>query len=53
MNATKFPDRVDCPECGSPVRAETVAMLGADYWQHHAKEHGVNRSISVRHIRLN
>ena len=51
MDRTKFPYQVRCPECGRSVRAETAAMLGADYWQHLAKEHGRNRSISVRHIR--
>ena len=26
------------------------AMLGADYWQHLEKEHGMARSIAVRHM---
>ena len=51
MNRTKFLYLVKCPECGRAVRAETAAMMGADYWQHLAKEHGMNRSIAVRHVR--
>ena len=42
---------VRCSSATSPVSAETAAMLGADYWQHMAKEHGRNRSVSVRHVR--
>lgn len=49
MNPTRFPYIVKCPECGRAVRAETAAMMGADYWQHLAKEHGMSRSTSVRH----
>ena len=30
---------------------KTAAMLGADYWQHLKKEHGMARSIAVRHDR--
>ena len=49
MNGTNARYLVGCSECGRPVSAETAAMLGGDYWQHMAKEHGVNRSISVWH----
>ena len=49
MNPTRFAYQVKCPECGRAVRAETVALMGADYWQHLAKVHGMNRSIAVRH----
>ena len=28
---TRFPYMVKCPECGRAVRAETAALLGADY----------------------
>ena len=34
------------PEC---VRAVSVETMGADYWQHLAKEHGMNRSIAIQH----
>ena len=51
MNAKRIPYRINCPECGRAVSAESAALLGADYWQHLAKEHGMNRSISVRHAR--
>ena len=51
MNQTRFPYLVGCPECGRQVSAESASMLGADYWQHMAKEHGMNRSIAVRHTR--
>ena len=30
---------------------ENAAMLGADYWQHLEKEHGMARSIAVQHDR--
>ena len=50
MNRTRFPYQVRCPGCGRSVRAETAAMLGADYWQHLEKEHGMARSIAVRHM---
>ena len=50
MHWTKLPSQVRCPECGRSVRAETAAMLSADYWHHLEKEHGRNRSISVRHM---
>ena len=51
MNVTRFPHLVKCPECGRAVRAETAALMGADYWQHLTKEHGISRSIAVRHVR--
>ena len=51
MNPTRFPYLVKCPECGRAVRAETVAMMVVDYWQHLAKEHGMHRTIAVPHIR--
>ena len=51
MNRTRFPYLVRCPECGRAVSAETAAMLGADYWQHLAKEHGMHREVSARHVR--
>lgn len=51
MNRTRFPYLVRCTECGRAVSAETAAMLGADYWQHLAKEHGKQREISARHAR--
>ena len=50
MNRTRFAYQVRCLECGRAVRAETAAMLGADYWQHLEKEHGMARSIAVRHM---
>ena len=51
MNAKKSPYRADCPECGREIQWESATMLGADYWQHMSGEHGMNRSISVQHIR--
>ena len=51
MNPMSFPYLVKCPECGRAIRAETASLVGADYWQHLAKEHGMNRSIAVRHAR--
>ena len=51
MNETRYPHLVKCPECGRAVRAETAALMGADYWQHLTKEHGISRSIAVRHAR--
>ena len=50
MNARRSPYQVRCPECGRAVRAETASMLGADYWQHLEKEHGISRSIAVQHV---
>ena len=52
MNATRFPYLVKCPECGRAIRAETTVLMGADYWQHLAQEHGMNRSIAVQHVRM-
>ena len=49
MNRTGFPYMVRCPECGRAIRAESAALMGSDYWQNLAKEHGMNRSIAVRH----
>ncbi len=49
MNPSRFPYLVKCPECGRAIRAESAALMGADYWQHLAKEHGMARSIAVRH----
>ena len=51
MNRTRFPYLIMCPECGRAIHAESAAMLGADYWQHLAKEHGMSRQISARHDR--
>ena len=51
MNGAKFPYLVKCPECGRAIRTESAAMMGADYWQHLEKEHGMNRAISVQHDR--
>ena len=51
MNETRLPHLVKCPECGRAVRAETAALMGADYWQHLTREHGISRSIAVRHVR--
>ena len=51
MNPRRFPYLIKCPECGRAIRVETAVMMGADYWQHLAKEHGMNRSIAVRHVR--
>ena len=36
---------------GRVISAESAAMMGADYWKHLAKEHGMNRSIAVQHVR--
>ena len=46
---SRFPYLVRCPECGRTIRAETEALMGADYWQHLEKEHGMRRAISVQH----
>ena len=43
MNASGFPDRVNCPECGRVMRAGTAATTGAGHWRHFAREHGINR----------
>ena len=51
MNRTRFPYLIRCPECGRAIHAESAAMLGADYWQHLAKEHGIHRSIAIQHVR--
>ena len=51
MNVTDFPDLVSCPVCGRTIRAQTVSLMGADYWRHLADEHGISRSIAVRHVR--
>ena len=51
MDPTGFSYLVRCPECGRTIRAETAALMGAVYWQRLAKEHGMNRSIAVRHVR--
>ena len=51
MNPRRLTYLVRCPECGRAIRAETGAMLGADYWQHLAKEHGMSRQISAQHDR--
>ena len=51
MNPTRFPYPVGCPECGRAIPAETEALMGADYWRHLEKEHGMTRSIAVRHDR--
>ena len=50
MNAPRIPHSVPCPECGRAIRAGTGALMGADYWQHLAKEHGMHRLIAVDHI---
>ena len=49
MNPTRYPYLVRCPECGWMIRAETATLMGADYWQHLEKEHGMRRAISVQH----
>ena len=51
MNATDFPYLVSCPVCGRAIRVQTVSLMGADYWRHLAGEHGISRSIAVRHVR--
>ena len=51
MNPRRFPYIVKCPECGRAIRAETAALMGADYWQHLSGEYGISRSIAVRHVR--
>ena len=47
MNPTSFPYQVKCPECGRTISAESAALMGADYWHHLEKEHGMRRAISV------
>ena len=49
MNAPGIPHSVPGPECGLAIRAGTVALMGADHWQHLAKEHGMHRLIAVDH----
>ena len=51
VNSTGLSYLVRCPERGRAIRAETAVLMDADYWQHLAKEYGMNRSIVVRHIR--
>ena len=51
MNPSRFPCLVRCAECGRAIRAESAALMGADYWQHLTKEHGISRSIAVQHVR--
>ena len=51
MDPTRFSYLVRCPEYGRTIRAEIEALMGAVCWQRLAKEHGMNRSIAVRHVR--
>ena len=49
MNATTFPCRVNCPHCSRAIQAETADLMGSDYWQHLAKEHGEYRPVEITH----
>ena len=53
MNATKYAHRFNCPQCGLSIRAETASLIGVDYWRHLSGEPGMNRSIYVKHVRMN
>ena len=53
MNGAEYIYRINCPECGLLIRAETTSLIGADYWRHLSGEHGMNRSIYVAHVRMN
>ena len=50
MNAPRTPHSVPCPECGRTIHPGTDVLMGADYWQHLAKEHGLHGLIAVNHI---
>ena len=50
MNTTGFPYLIRCPKCGEKISAETASLMGADYWQHLRREHGMRRDIvPLRH----
>ena len=50
MNITRLPCQERCLECGQVIRSENAAWMGADYWRHFAREHGISRMIAVRHL---
>ncbi len=50
MNCATFTCLFTCPRCGERLKAETASLLGTDYRQHLAKEHGMRREIvPLRH----
>lgn len=39
--SSRFQYLISCPESGLMIRAETVAIMGTDYWQYLKMEHGM------------